>query len=62
MARYNPMEEEQESLKVCYFLKHEGERWIDIITEDREYVVFLTEKYDLKEDLYDYLMNLLEES
>ena len=62
MARYNPMEEEQDALEICYFMKHQGEKWIDIITEDREYVVFLTEKYDLKEDLYEYLMDLLENS
>ena len=62
MPKYNPLEEEKENLKICYFMKHQGQNWIDIITEDREYVVFLTEQYDLKEDLYDYLMNLLEDS
>ena len=61
MARYNPFEEEQENLKVCYFLKHEGSLWEDVIEEDREYVEFLVNSYDLKEDLYDYLMDLLEE-
>ena len=62
MPRYNPIEEEQDALETCYFMKHQGEKWIDVITEDRDYVVFLTEKYDLKEDLYNYLMDLLEES
>ena len=62
MPKYDPMEEERENLKVCYFMKHQGQRWEDVITEDREYVLFLTEKYDLKEDLYEYLMDLLENS
>ena len=61
MPKYNPLEEEKENLKVCYFMKHQGQRWEDIIKEDRAYVAFLVDDYDLEDVLYDYLMNLLED-
>lgn len=48
--------------KVCFFPKHKGKLWVDVIAEDREYVEWVVggSGPQIKDNLYDYLMDLLE--
>lgn len=50
-------------LKVCRLPKHDGEPWCDVVEEDRPYVEWLVsgDGPELNDDLYDELMELLEE-
>jgi hypothetical protein len=49
--------------ETCYFKKHKGERWKDVVIADREYVEWLLydSDEDLSSDLVDYLEGLLDE-
>lgn len=51
-------------LEVCPFQKHEGEKWEDVVAEDRRYVEWLVsaEGPALSTDLYEKLTELLEET
>lgn len=48
----------------CPFRKHRGESWEDVLEEDRRYMEWLVsgEGPDLGQELYDTLMDLLEEA
>lgn len=48
----------------CPFPKHRGERWEDVLEDDRRYLEWLVshEGPDLGEELYETLMDLLEET
>lgn len=51
--------------KYCRFPKHKGKHWQEVIEEDRPYVEWLVSgEHDmtLNDDLYDYLMELLEDT
>ena len=49
---------------VCPFPKHQGKPWEDVIDEDRNYVEWLVgyEGPELRPELYNRLMELLEET
>lgn len=50
--------------RICRFPKHEGKLWEDILEEDREYIDWLVsgDGPEIDSDLYDYLMELLEDA
>lgn len=49
---------------VCYFPEHDGEFWSDVVEDDRPYVMWIVggEGPKMTEDLYNYLMELLEDT
>lgn len=49
---------------ICNFPKHKGEKWSDIVKEDREYVewILYEANFDLDFVLVEYLEDLLEET
>jgi hypothetical protein len=59
---FNPPEP-QDPL-VCFFPKHKGKLWTDIIQDDPEYIEWLVWSYDgeIDEETYDLLVDLLENS
>ena len=51
------------NIEVCPFPKHRDKDWVDIIWEDREYVEWVLSGAgpDMGLEMYDYVMDLLEE-
>lgn len=54
----------EDALEVCPYPQHQGERWEDVVVEDRGYVEFLVSDAGptMNEELYDFLIDLLEET
>lgn len=58
-----PNEDEDILERICWFKKHEGETWRQVLDEDPKYVLWILEETDLitNEQLRDELMFALEE-
>ena len=52
-------------LETCPFPKHEGRDWEDVVRDDRAYVEWLVSgepDFEMWDDMYDFLIELLEET
>jgi len=60
MTDFNP--EKTTDIETCHFLKHRDRSWESVVEEDSAYVHWLIsgDGPDMKEDLYDFLTDLLE--
>ena len=60
MTKFEPVEND---LAICKLPKHKDEYWSDIIEEDRDYVEWLVSGNGpvVSEELYEYLIELLEQ-
>lgn len=49
---------------ICYFTKHHGRFWVEVLEDDRPYMEWLVggeHDMELHEELYEHLIELLEE-